>query len=58
MGDGPDRRRSSKSAKESPVRPGTPLYRLLELIARAIALDLEGGRPEAFEDRPRRRRRR
>jgi hypothetical protein len=38
-----------------PVQPGTPLYRLMELIARAIAQDLERDqyKPETgSEDRP------
>jgi hypothetical protein len=46
MGHEIDRRRSAKPAKEWPVRPGTPLHRLLELIAREVAKELEDDRPE------------
>jgi hypothetical protein len=52
MGSEPDRRGSPRPAKEWPVRPGTPLYRLLELIAREIAKELEDDRPEPGEARP------
>jgi hypothetical protein len=46
MGNDPDRHRSSNSGKEQAVRPGTPLHRLLERIAREIAKDMEDDRTE------------
>jgi hypothetical protein len=48
----PVRRHPEEPPKEAPVRPGTPLYRLLELIAREIARDLEGDRPGVADERP------
>jgi hypothetical protein len=38
----------TQAIRDGPVQPGSPLYRLLELIARAIAQDLEDGRQDGL----------
>ncbi len=35
----------------SPIKPGTPLYRVLEMIAQAIVKDLQGAKPTRTERR-------
>jgi hypothetical protein len=42
---GPRRGEPTGARRDGPVRPGSPLYRLLELIAREIAKDAAENRP-------------
>jgi hypothetical protein len=43
MSRNPEDRKSRGTTKVGPIKPGTPLYRTLELIAREVAKRLDAG---------------
>lgn len=43
----PGRRKPTVPPRDGPVRPGSPLYRLLRMIAREVAKDHADDRPPA-----------
>lgn len=45
-----DRRGPAVAPRAGPVRPGSPLYRLIQMIAREIARDHRQDRPEGGPD--------
>jgi hypothetical protein len=47
---GPRGTRSTATPRDGPIRPGTPLYRLLQMIARQIADGDLKDRPRASPD--------
>jgi hypothetical protein len=44
------RRKPTALLREGPIQPGSPLYRMLEMIAREIAREAAGARPTASHD--------
>ncbi len=48
----PTERKTRSSAKNGPVKPGTALYHVLELISREVAKNLEAKSPATDVCRP------
>ncbi|MEN6495884.1 MAG: hypothetical protein ABFD16_16505 [Thermoguttaceae bacterium] len=44
MSGNPKDRKVRGTTKVAPIKPGSPLYRVLEMIAREVAKGLDGGR--------------
>jgi tRNA A37 N6-isopentenylltransferase MiaA len=50
MPDSVKRQKSRSTSAQSPIRPGAPLYRLLQTIARAVATRLTGENSNRISD--------
>jgi hypothetical protein len=54
MSEKPTKRKTKNTSKDGPVKPGTPLYRALEMVAHEVAKKLEAkSRPERTSRPPR-----